>query len=173
MATSDILIDAFERVGEEVAQALDGASEETLVWRPDPQCNTMAWLIWHLSRIQDDHLASAFDRPQVWHEQGWVDRFALPFPPDATGYGQSPEEVGKVRADGGLLAGYHQAVTERSCQLLRDISEGDLDRIVDERWDPPVTLAVRLVSVIGDDLQHVGQAAYVKGLAGRAGPGGS
>jgi hypothetical protein len=36
--------------------------------------------------------------------------------------------------------------------------------VVDASWDPPVTLGVRLVSVISDDLQHAGQAAYLRGM---------
>ena len=52
----------------------------------------------------------------------------------------------------------------RTVAHLAGLSEADLDRVVDERWDPPVTLGVRLVSVISDDLQHAGQAAYLRGL---------
>ena len=166
---SDILVDAFGRIREEVAGVLGGAGEEALVWRPDLQANTVAWLVWHLTRVQDDHIAAAFDRPQVWIEQGWADRFGLPFAPDETGYGQSPQEAGRVRVAADLLGGYHEAVAARTAELVASVAGSDLERVVDERWDPPVTLAVRLVSVIADDLQHVGQAAYVKGLAERAG----
>ena len=169
MATADILVDAYGRIREEVAAVLDGVATETLVWRPDPEANTIAWLIWHLTRVQDDHLAAALGREQVWMEQGWVERFGLPFPAEATGYGHSPEEVAQVRVDAGLLGAYHEAVAGRSVEVLGKLTDGDLERVVDERWDPPVTLAVRLVSVIADDLQHVGQAAYVRGLAARAG----
>lgn len=99
MVTADVLVDAYGRIREEVADVLGGASGETLVWRPDPEANTIAWLIWHLTRVQDDHLAAAFGRRQVWEEQGWAERFSLPFGPDATGYGHSPAEVGQVRSD--------------------------------------------------------------------------
>jgi len=164
----EILADAFDRVRDEVRDVLDGADDQILRWRVDREANTVAWLVWHLSRVQDDHLAKAFDRGQVWHEEGWAERFALPFDVDETGYGQSPHEVGRVTASAELLTGYYSAVAARTAELIGGISDEDLGRIVDERWDPPVTLAVRLVSVIADDLQHVGQAAYVKGLAQRA-----
>jgi uncharacterized damage-inducible protein DinB len=82
-----------------------------------------------------------------------------------TGYGHSPTEVGAVRpGDARTLVDYYQAVHERSVAYLRTLSDADLDRVVDDRWDPPVTLGVRLVSVANDDAQHVGQAAYVRGL---------
>ena len=66
-----------------------------------------------------------------------------------------------------LLIDYHQAVFEQSRQYLAGLTESDLARVVDESWDPPVTLAVRLVSVLSDDLQHVGQAGYLTGLLSR------
>ena len=85
----------------------------------------------------------------------------------ATGYGQNSDEVAAVTASPNLLLGYHDAVHDETVRFLGGLEAGDLDRIVDERWDPPVTLAVRLVSVVADDLEHAGQAAFVRGLAER------
>lgn len=170
MTTSaEVLLDAFGRIRDEVEAVLDGISQDSLVWRADPSCNTIAWLIWHLTRVQDDHFAGAFDRQQVWHEEGWETRFGLPFPSDAHGYGQSPEEVGQVQSSAELLRGYQESVYRRTVELLGGLGDSDLDRVVDERWDPPVTLAVRIVSVIADELQHVGQAAIIRGIAERTG----
>lgn len=162
---AELLSDAFGRVREGVEDVLDGIDDKALRWRPHPHANTVGWLVWHLTRIQDDHIAAAFGRTQVWHQGGWVDRFGLPFDADATGYGMGPEDVGRIRASAALLRDYFRAVADTTDRLVETLTDQDLSRVVDERWDPPVTLAVRLVSVIGDDLQHVGQAAYVKGLA--------
>jgi uncharacterized damage-inducible protein DinB len=163
--TADLLADAFNRVQEEVHKVLDGLGSSELAARVDPGANTIAWLIWHLTRIQDDHIAEVAGRKQVWHEAGWVEKFGLPFDADATGFGQSAVDVGNVRpTSSDLLAGYHDAVHDRTVTYLRGLGDGDLDRVVDDRWDPPVTLAVRLVSVLDDDAQHVGQAAFVRGL---------
>jgi hypothetical protein len=164
--TSDVLLDGFDRVRDEVHAVLDGLSVGALGWRPTAAANPIGWLVWHLTRVQDDHVAKAAGVPQRWHTDGWVDRFGLPFADDATGYGQDADEVGKVTVETDLLASYHDAVHAATADYLRTLGDGDLDRIVDERWDPPVTLGVRLVSVLGDDLQHVGQAAYVRGLLG-------
>lgn len=160
-----ILVDAFGRVRELVIDLTDGLTEEVATYRPDPGANSIAWLIWHLSRIQDDHVADLAQVEQVWPE--WRERFALPFGKWTTGYGQGPEEVAAVRVGGDLLSGYHQAVHELTMRYVDSITTTELERIVDTRWDPPVTAAVRLVSVIGDTLQHLGQAAYVRGLAQR------
>ena len=169
MAIDDILIDGFERVRSVVHSIVRRATEDQLGYRADPEANTVAWLIWHLTRVQDDHVADAFGHEQVWTSDGWVERFQLPFNAAETRYGQSADEVGSVRASAELLAGYHDAVHARTVECLRGIEEAALERIVDRSYDPPVTLAVRLVSVLADDLQHAGQAAYVLGLSRRAG----
>jgi uncharacterized damage-inducible protein DinB len=161
----ELLTDAFERIRDEVRNNLKGVDDAALTFRPGDTANSAAWLIWHLTRVQDDHVAEAFDRTQVWIGQGWMERFGLPFTATDTGYGHSSDEVGKVAVTADLLLGYHEAVCEASIAALRNVTEEDLERVVDDRWDPPVTLAVRLVSVISDDLQHVGQAAYALGIA--------
>ncbi len=164
-----ILLDCFERVRELVASVTDGLTEEVATYRPDAAANSIGWLVWHLTRVQDSHLADAAGTQQIWVIQGWVDSFSLPFAWDATGYGQGEDEVGAVRVPAELLAGYHAAVHQATVEYLQGIDTAELDRIVDTRWDPPVTVAARLVSVLGDCLQHLGQAAYVRGLANRRG----
>jgi len=163
----ELLLDSFERVDGLVANLTDGLSLELATWRPDDQANPIGWLVWHLTRVQDDHVAHLAGEDQVWPV--WRDRFALPFGPWATGYGQSPDEAAQVAASGELLAGYHADVHQLTLRYLGRVDEGELGRVVDDTWKTPVTASVRLVSVIGDTLQHLGQAAYVKGLANRAG----
>src|SRR6266511_2886324 len=152
MTSADLLVDAFGRIREVVHDVVEGLTPEQLTLRVDRRANTIAWLVWHLTRIQDDHVADAARIEQVWTSQDWVERFGLPLDPLDTGYGHRADEVAAVRASEELLLGYHDA---------------DHGRIVDEAWDPPVTLGGRLVSVIGDDLQHAGQAAFVRGVARR------
>ena len=166
--SADLLVDAFGRIREIVHRVVGGLTAEQLAFRVDPEANSIAWLVWHLTRIQDDHLADAFQAEQVWTSQGWVQRFGLPFQPWATGYGHRAEEVAAVRVDSGeLLVGYHDAVHQQTTRLVEGLQDADLDRIVDRSWDPPVSLGVRLVSVIADDLQHAGQAALVRGVLRR------
>jgi uncharacterized damage-inducible protein DinB len=163
MTSADILADAFGRVQETVHEAVRGLTSSQLTARLDHDANSIAWLIWHLARVQDDHLADAFGVPQVWTEYG--KRFELPFGPAETGYGHSSEQVAQVTvASGDLLTGYHDAVHEQTLALIAGVTDADLDRVVDEAWDPPVTLGVRLVSVISDGLQHAGQAAFIRGI---------
>lgn len=164
MRSAELLVDAFDRIGELVHGVLEGLSAADLAVRPGAQANSIGWLVWHLTRIQDDHVADAAGTGQVWDAE-WVERMALPFDVADTGYGHTSGDVATVRVpSAGLLADYHDAVLERTRAFVSALADADLDRVVDRRWDPPVTLGVRLVSVIGDDLQHAGQAAYVRGL---------
>jgi uncharacterized damage-inducible protein DinB len=159
-----VLRDLFGRVQTDVHGAVDGLDDEALAHRVGGDANSIAWLVWHLTRVQDDHVAEVAGTEQVWTAQGWAARFALPFDVEATGYGQGGDEVGAVRVGADLLLGYYDAVHEQTLQYLDRIGEDDLDTIVDRRWDPPVTLGVRLISVADDDIQHAGQAAFVRGV---------
>lgn len=167
MKSADLLADAFERVREAVHAAVEGLTPDDLAVRLDSGANSVAWLVWHLTRVQDDHVSDAAGTDQVWTADGWYERFGLPFSPAATGYGHRGRDVAKVRAPAELLVGYHDAVHERTVDYVRGLRNADLDRVVDEAWTPPVTLGVRLISVIEDDMQHAGQAAFVRGALGR------
>jgi len=164
MNSAEVLADAFERVRDAVHPAVNGLRLDDLAARPDPKANSIGWLVWHLARIQDDHVAAAAGTEQAWTAEGWAGRFGLPFETDDTGYGHDPGQVGLVRAEADALLGYYDAVHRRTLDFVRRLSDDQLDEVIDERWDPPVTLGVRLVSVVADDLQHAGQAAYVRGL---------
>ena len=169
MTSAELLVDAFGRIRGVVHRVVDGLTPEQLAFRVDPEANSMAWLVWHLTRIQDDHLADAAGAEQVWTSQGWAARFGLPFDPRDTGYGHRADEVAAVRVSSGeLLVGYHDAVHQQTTRYVERLTDADLDRIVDRSWDPPVSLGVRLVSVIADDLQHAGQAAFVRGILQRS-----
>jgi hypothetical protein len=166
-AAVQLLLDGFQRVHDVVHRTLDGIGQEELTGRVDPEANTVAWLVWHIARIQDDHVSGLSGRPQAWSADGWAERFDLPFEPSAIGYGQSTAEVGQVRPSADLLLGYLDVVHERTRAFVTTVNDDDLERVVDESWDPPVTMSVRLVSVLSDNLQHAGQAAYVRGVLSR------
>jgi uncharacterized damage-inducible protein DinB len=168
VSSAEVLVDAFGRVREVVHEAVDGLAADDLGYRVDEDANSIAWLVWHLTRVQDDHVADAAGIKQVWTSKGWADRFGLPFEESATGYGHGSDEVaavGEVSAE--LLTAYHDAVYEQTVRYVENLTDEDLVRIVDDAWDPPVTLSARLVSVISDDLQHAGQAAFLRGVAQR------
>jgi hypothetical protein len=171
MTTSaDILADGFERIRSASHSVGRGLGAEILEAKIDPESNTIAWLLWHLARGQDAQVSDLMGEEQVWTADGWSGRFALELPDSSTGYAHTPEDVSKVRGVAiGLYLGYIDAVCDRSVNYVGELNDSNFDDIVDERFTPPVTRAVRLFSVISDDLQHAGQAAILRGILERKG----
>lgn len=163
MQTNNVIIDAFSRVKEVVHESVHGLALQDLTYRPTESANSIAWLIWHLTRIQDSHIAELAKQAQVWHGT-WFKTFNLPFGEAATGYGHSTQEVAAVKADSDLLRDYFNATHRATINFVHSLHADDYTKIVDSGWDPPVTMAIRLVSIVADNLQHAGQAAYVRGL---------
>lgn len=166
-AAQELLRDAFTRLIEHVDDITDGLTDQESVYRPSPNANSIAWLLWHSARVQDVQVADVAGVEQVWTRDGWVERFGLELPGDDTGYGHSPEDVAKVQAPAELLAGYYHAVHKLTLEYIASVTGDELARVVDTHWDPPVTASARLVSIIDDCAQHLGQAAYVLGIAHR------
>lgn len=168
MDVSALLVEEFGRLPELVHAAVEELDHDALTASPGEGANTIAWLVWHLTRVQDHHISELVGVDQRYLADGWHERFGRGPDPEDHGYGHTSADVASVRpsAPGDLVA-YFDAVHARTIDYLAGLSATDLDRVVDERWDPPVTLGVRLTSLLGDDLQHVGQAAYVRGLLGK------
>lgn len=165
-ALQALLRDAFTRLIEHSDELTDGLTDEVADYRPTEQANSIAWLLWHSARVQDIQVAQVAGVEQAWTR--WVERFNLDLPRDDSGYGHSPAEVAKVRAPAALLAGYYRDVHRLTLDYVERVTAEELARVVDTHWDPPVTAGVRLVSVIDDCAQHLGQAAYLRGLQAHA-----
>jgi uncharacterized damage-inducible protein DinB len=171
MTSAELLVDGFGRIRETVADVLSGLSTDQLAYRIAPDANPISWLVWHLTRVQDDHVTKAFGAVQTWSSGGWAKRFRLAEGTMETGYGHTTAQVaamGSAAAAASLLAAYHEETYAQTVRLVSAVTDADLDRVVDTRWTPPVTLGVRLVSVLNDDMMHVGQATYAHGIVLRA-----
>jgi DinB superfamily len=165
MDVAALLTDLFDRIPPLGRRAVDGLAPERLAEAPRPGANTIAWLVWHTARVQDAQVAPLVPAEQLWVTGDWAARTGLPADPGDTGFAHRPEQVAAVRPpDGDVLVDYLDAVAARTREYVAGLTAADLDRVVDQRWDPPVTLGVRLVSIAGDCLQHAGQAAYARGL---------
>ncbi|WIM87266.1 mycothiol transferase [Candidatus Mycobacterium wuenschmannii] len=164
-AARELLRDSFTRLIEHVDEITDGLTDEQANYRPSPSANSIAWLIWHSARVQDIQLAPIAGIEQVWESGGWVDRFGLDLPRNDSGYGHGPAEVAKVQASAELLAGYYHALHDATLQFVARVTAADLEKVIDRNWDPPVTASARIVSIIDDCAQHLGQAAYLLPLA--------
>ncbi len=164
MDGTDVLHDAFGRM-RDLLHGFSDLDPDVMARQPAPGSNSIAWLLWHSIRVQDSHAAELVDEPQLWVSDGFAER--LGFEPNTrnTGYGHSAAEAAAVRIDDvAALLEYDDAVTDRTLAYLDGIAPDELDRVIDTSYDPPVTVGVRLVSVVSDSLQHLGQAAYARGI---------
>ncbi len=167
MDVAPLLLELYDRIPPLAEGAVEGLGPDELCRAPGPGANTIGWLVWHLTRVEDHHVSELLGTEQVWVSGDWARRCGLEPDPTNTGYGHNEDEVRAVRPESAeVLLAYLGAVQERTNSMLEGLAADDLDRVVDRRWDPPVTLGVRLVSIADDCLQHVGQAAYVRGLLG-------
>lgn len=160
-----LLSDAFTRIDELFTGVTENLDRDTARWRPDPQANPIVWLLWHLTRVQDDHISELAGVDQAWTR--FRERFGLSLEPHDTGFGHTSGQVALVDAPVDLLNEYHAAVHDITMNYIRSLNAAELERVIDHRWQPPVTAGARLVSVNGDCLQHLGQAAYIRGMAER------
>ena len=163
MEWQQVLIDSFEGVSRGLEKALDGLSQADLNEQPRHDCNSMAWLAWHLTRTQDRAIAGLIDNKQVWLKDEWYKRFNRASDPQDTGFGHKPEDVAAFKSpDVDTLLGYHKAVLERSKRYLTSLSTEELGRKIQHPVFP--TVEATLVAVLSDMLQHLGQIAYIHGL---------
>ena len=167
MHVAALLLELYGRIPPLARKAVNGLDPAQLTQPPAPGTNPIGWLVWHLARVQDDHVAELLGDDQIWVTGGWAPQFGLDPDPANTGYGHTARDVAAVRPESpDVLLEYLAAVDLRTRAMLEHLTTEDLDRVVDRRWDPPVTLGVRLVSIADDCLQHAGQAAYARGLLG-------
>ncbi|WP_026411436.1 mycothiol transferase [Actinomadura oligospora] len=167
MNVNEVFGDLYGRIPPLVRDAVAGLDPTELATPPEPGANTIGWLVWHLARVQDSHIAELLGKEQVWQTGDIAARFDLPADPGNTGFGHTPDDVAEVQPTAELLVEYYDAVHARTEEYIGGLTPDALDVVVDERWKPPVTLGVRLVSVADDCLEHAGQAAYVRGLLQR------
>jgi len=164
MDALDVLIDAAARPVEAATALRERLTPEVLAAHPGGHDNSPAWLLWHTAREIDAQRAGLSGTEQVWTAQGFRERFDLGELGDGIGYGHTPEQARAVTVtDADLLLEHLAAVTDELIRYLRTLDAADLDAVIDTSWEPPVTRGVRLISIIDDAAQHVGQAAYAVG----------
>ncbi len=166
MEWQQLITDGYGRILRILEKSLEGLTPDDLSQQPHPDCNSMGWLAWHLTRVQDHHIADLMGEEQLWIGDGWHARFNRPLDPKDIGSGHSSEDVAAFKPpDAKTLLEYHHAVVERSKRYINTLSAVDLDQeIEDPRFQPLPTVGTRLISVLSDGLQHAGQVAYLRGL---------
>ena len=168
MESNDLLVEAYSHINRIVHQATDDLTQEQLAYRPEAGSNSIAWLVWHLTRIQDSHLRNVVQLEEAWLTEEWSDRFGMSGS-TGIGFGDGPDEVAAIKPPRAILLGYHDRVAGRVLDYLPTADANELDRIVDTNYDPHVKAGIRLMSVVQDNTQHAGQARYIRGMIERLG----
>lgn len=166
METHDFLSGAYGGILRTLEYTLEGLNGEDLNWQPNPDCNSIGWLVWHLTRWQDFQISSFMGEEQLWIKDGWHKKFGRPADPKDAGMGAKPADLATfISPDARTLLGYHKAVLERSQKYFPTLKKTDLDKVVEGTpFKPPPTRGMMLIGTLSDGLQHAGQAAYVRGL---------
>jgi hypothetical protein len=166
MEAKDIVLDGLERIRGSLHRTLNGLTLEELHRQPRSDSNSVAWLVWHLTRVQDTAISGLMSQEPLWISQGWHAKFDMAADAANDGFGHTPEQVSAFRVPSlASLLDYHDQVVERSKAYVAGLAAEDFDRTLNEpQWQPLPTVGVRLVSVLSDNLQHAGQAAYLRGL---------
>ena len=167
MEWHDLLLDGYGRVQEFLKHVLDGLTQNDLDWQPRNDCNSIGWLVWHLTRQHDAQIASLIGEEQLWIRNKWYAKFKRPADQKDVGFGHTSEQVAAFKSpDTQTLLGYHRDILERSKRYILSLSKTDLDTELDEpMFQPLPTVGVRLISIMDDAMIHAGQAAYVRGLS--------
>ena len=166
MEWQDLILDGYGRISEVLEKALEGLTPDDLNEQPHPDCNSMGWLAWHLTRGTDAQIARLMGEQQLWLTEGWHARFNRPDDKKDVGFGVSSEELAAFKSpDVETLLGYNRAVLEWTKNYITNLPTEELGREIDERWfQPPPTVGIRLVSILIECAQHAGQISYLRGL---------
>ncbi|MEQ4208883.1 DinB family protein [Actinopolymorpha sp. B9G3] len=161
--------DLVHRTEREVLAVLDGLDASWLDIAAEPGTNSIGWLVWHLTRSYDRNVSELQNQQQLWQSEGWHARFGRAPDANDTGYRHSALQAAAFRSPGpNVLAGYHVAVVEMIDAYLDRAPDDDPDRLV---TSPTLTntasVHLRLIGVLVEALQHVGQAALLRGMLER------
>ena len=162
MELAEFITGIFIRISQVLETALDGLTEDEINQQPNPECNSIGWMVWHLTRVQDRFIAMLSNNEQVWITEKWYGKFGREADAKDIGYGHRPEDLANFKVpDTKTLLDYHHTVLEKTKRYTNELSPEELDRVIDDSRAP--TVALRLTAFISDNLQHAGQGAYLRG----------
>ena len=163
-AFQEALRSGLEEYLQGLHRAIAGLTPAEARWQPTVHTNHIAWLVWHMARVEDRWVNRHLRRTaEVWTADGWADRFSMD--PESTGFGQTMEDV-RAMPEIALtdLRAYFDAVRAVTRQYLDQATDADLAR---EYPHPhlgarPGTWIVGHILV--EESQHTGQAALLRGM---------
>ena len=163
MDWQQVIIDAFKRSTDTLDKAMANLSLADLNKQPGPDSNSIGWVGWHMTRIEDRAISRMSGREQLWIKDNWYTKFNRSANPEDTGFKHTPQDIAAFKCpDAATLLAYNNAVLENTEKFLKGLSMQDLDK----KTDHPLftTIGSWLAVTLTDILQHSGQVAYLRGL---------
>jgi len=165
--TSDVDLNQFiiallEAAYRSIKQSTDGLTDEQLYYQPTPESNSIAWLVWHLSRWRDYISATISGEPQIWVSAGWAQRYGMP--DTRTGMGDTPAQMTAFRVARAVLFGYVDAAHQRTVERVAALTPTQLQQPIASHTGERRPAWRALVGMCGDSAQHTGQIAYLRGM---------
>jgi len=163
MKAIELIAASLEESREYVAQAVAGLTPRELAFRPKPHSNSIAFLLWHVTRGEDFWISGILlGEKQLYESGGWCKKFCTP--PMDSGFGY---DVAKLDAwpvpSLSLLKGYAAAVREKTLAYLKSLTAAELDKPRDFGWRKGTTGSA-LAHLITEVAEHSGQIGYLRGI---------
>ena len=166
MSDAATTIFALQRNWDMVSTAVAGVNDDTLASMPNEQSNSIAWLVWHMTRVADRFIHSRFqDTGQLWTDGGWAEKFEMEASADEFGMGWSVEQVAAWPSPSrDVLMGYYDAVNDAARDYINGLDDDGLAHQVPAAA-PGTTMSVAdaLGILVWDNIVHGGQVAYIRG----------
>jgi hypothetical protein len=110
-------------------------SPELMRQRPHPRVNSIAWNMWHITRVEDAGLNRfVMDRSQVFDEDNWMERLNIPWRHHGTDMTFAEVDELNQRIDLSALQEYSRFVQLRTREIISALSPSDLDPIMEEDY---------------------------------------
>ena len=159
---NQFIIALLEAAYRSIKQATDDLTDEQLYYQPTAETNSIAWLVWHLSRWRDAVSATISGEAQIWVSAGWAQRCGIP--DERTGLGDTPAQVTAFRVERAVLFGYVEAAHQCTVGRVAALTPTQLEQSITSYTGEKRPAWRALAGVCGDSAQHTGQIAYLRGL---------
>lgn len=163
MDAKELILMSLEQSQGYLTKALDGLTQEEAAWSPEAECNSIAFILWHVIRVEDFFMNRVIQRAsELYEAEGWQEKLGTPA--KETGYQYATEQlrawpVPKLE----VLRGYANSVREKTLAFLESISPERLSEV--PRPDrSPDSIGASLSRMSTEIALHVGQIAYLRGV---------
>ena len=163
MEAKEVILRSLEQSQEYLTKALDGLTQEEATWSPGPECNNIAFILWHVTRWEDFPVNRIIQgQPQLYETEGWREKLGTP--PKETGYQYTLEQLQAWPVpDLNVLRGYANSVREKTLAFLRSMPAEKISEAARPDRSPD-TIGAILIGVATEIAMHVGQIAYLRGI---------